>query len=212
MVRYARKTRKVFRKTYKPKTAGVKALRMVKAIKRTYKPEYKKIDLGAVTTTAGFIPTGAVLHGVAQGDSNITRNANKILVKSISMKGYVQHNNTATIGQMVRIWIIQDTQQVGDTTPVAGDIWQVAASSVTSPLNRDSVGRFKILWSKSYIVDPSSEMKQISMYKRLTLPIRYNGTTASDIQKNGIYVFIASTDDTNKPSVVTNIRVNFIDN
>lgn len=201
------------RRTYRKKVGVArKALRMVKAIKRTYRPEYKKIDLGAVANDVGTTANTQLLHGIAQGDTNITRNGNNILIKSVSMKGWIQHNNTATVGQMVKMWLIADKQQIGDTTPTAADIWQVAASSVTAPLNRDTTGRFKILWSKTYTVDPGNEIRPIYMYKRLTHPVKYNGTTGADIQKNGLYLFMASTDDTNKPQVNTNIRTTFLDN
>jgi len=210
--RFVRKARPMRRRRYAKKSPAYKALRMVKTIKRTYNPEVKKKDMGQSDYSAGTTAGVIAITGIAQGDTNLTRNANKILAKSVIAKGWIKHNNTATDGQVVKVWLIQDKQQVGDTSPTAANIFTVAANSVTSPLNPDTVGRFKILWSKTYIVDPSSEIKTLYMFKRLSLPIRYNGTADSDIQKNGLYVVYASSDNTNKPTLTIDIRTSFYDN
>jgi len=212
MAIYKRKTfrRKVFRR--KPKTLAQKAYRMAKSIKRTYKPEVKKSDKGQSTYNVGTVAGVIPVTSIAQGDDNLTRSAHKILVKSVVAKGWIKHNNTASDGQVVKVWLIQDKQQVGDTAPTAANIFTVQGNSVTSPLNPDTVGRFKILWSKTFILDPSNEIKTMYMFKRLSLPVRYNGATISDIQKNGLYILYASSDDANKPTLTIDIRTSFYDN
>lgn len=172
---YARRKygqRKMYRRRrYVPKNTKVvarKAFNMVRAMRRTYKPELKKYDNGqssyACGTTAGFVP----VTGIAQGDNYNNREGNKILVRYVNAKGWIKHNNTATDGQVVKVWLIQDKQQVGDTAPTAAQLFTVAANSVTSPLNPTTCGRFKILWSKTYIVDPSNEIKPFYLNKKCT--------------------------------------------
>ena len=44
------------------------------------------------------------------------------------------------------------------------------------------------------------------------LPVRYNGTTSDDIQKNGLYIVYASSDNTNSPNLTIDIRTSYNDN
>lgn len=215
MAIYKRKTlkRKTYRrKTYKKKSLAGRAYAMVKSIKRTYKPELKKVDSAqstmSVPTSAYFQP----LHSIAQGSDYNQREGNKVVIRYITARGFIKHNNTATDGQVLRVMLVWDKQQISDTTPTAGDLFSVAAESVTSPMNPRNAGRFKVLWSKIYIVDPSNEIKSFYLNKRLSMPIRYNGTANTDIQKNGLYLVISSSDNINKPTFTRDVRTSFIDN
>lgn len=212
MAIYKRKTfrRRVFKR--KPKTLALKAYRMAKSIKRTYKPEVKKYDKGQSAYSAGTTAGVILINDMAQGDTSATREGNKILCRYVTAKGWIKHNNTATDGQVVKVWLIQDKQQIGDTSPTAANIFTVAANSIISPLNNDSAGRFKILWSKTYVIDPSNEIKPFNLYKRINIPTRFNGTASGDIQKNGLYIVYASSDNTNKPELTIDIRTAYIDN
>lgn len=102
MAIYKRKTfrRKVFRR--KPKTLAQKAYRMAKSIKRTYKPEIKYKDQSTSDYNAGTTAGVYGINAVAQGDTMITREGNKILCRYVCLKGHIKHNNTATDGQVVK--------------------------------------------------------------------------------------------------------------
>lgn len=189
-----------------------KAYTMARTIRRTYKPEFKKYDMNESTYNVGT--TAGVVHvnPIAQGDDFFNREGNKILGRSFYLNGYIKHNNTATDGQVIKLWLIQDKQQVADGLPTAAVIFNAPATSVTSALNANTVGRFKVLWQRTYTVDPSNEIKVVKMYKKMYLPVRYNGTTGSDIQKNGLYVVYASSDNTNKPTLTYDARFTYNDN
>lgn len=212
MAIYKRKTfrRRVFKR--KPKTLAQKAYRMARTLKKTYKPEVKKFDKGQSTYNVGVTAGLVLLNNMAQGDTIQTRQGNKILCRYVTSQGWIKHNNTATDGQVVKVWLIQDKQQIGDTSPTSADLFSAANNAVTSPLNENTVGRFKILWSKTYIVDPSNEIKRFKLFKRMYIPSRYNGTAAGDIQKNGLYIVYASSDDANKPTLTIDTRLGYIDN
>lgn len=209
--------RKVVRKTYRrrrPKTLAAKAYGMCKYLKKIYKPEIKKRDKAQVSYNVGT--TAGVFHvnDIAQGTITTadTRVGNKILCKYVTAKGWIKHNNTATAGQVVKVWLILDKQQIADTTPSAADIFQTPANSATSPLNNETVGRFKILWSKTYVVDPSNEIKPFNLYKRMNIKSWFNGATSSDIQRNGLYIVYASNDNTEfKPELTIQCRTAFTD-
>jgi len=143
----------------------------------------------------------------------------------------------------VRIMIVLDTQQASDDLGVTPS--EVLASTATdwacmvSFRNIDSYkGRFKVMYDKTvrfsaqttaFIMDSETTsvdvtqaygLKDINL--RLTktfpgrgLPITYNGSGATDIQKNGIY-WLMFTDNqlaaTNPTAVSLNVRQTFVEN
>lgn len=210
----------VYRKKYVKKnkyTAKKKSMKFkvnkafygMRNMRNLYRPEYKKYDTSA-STSAGTSSTVTTIVDIAQGDTVATRNANRILVKKIQLQGTVQHNNTSTVGQYVKVYLIQDKQQIGDTAPVENDVFD--ASGINAFLSPNTVGRFKILKCFKIIVDPSNECKAINLFKRTTIPVTFNGTASTDIQKNGLYLFMKSDDNTNKPVINWRCRVVFVDN
>jgi len=120
------------------------AYNKVRQIAKTYHPEVKKFDVGPYTAVSvGTAATVYTLTNIGQGDTITTRQGNKILVKYLAIQGYLQHNNSSTIGQYVKIYLILDKQQVGDTQPTGLQIFET--NGVLSYLNAGNVGRFKIL-------------------------------------------------------------------
>lgn len=208
--------RKVGRRTYRRRNRGPKRTYRRAYAQRgrrsPFSPELKKVDLGQSDYSAGT--TAGVIHvnAITQGDDYNQREGSKVVIRYVNARGWIKHNNTATDGQVVRVWLILDRQQVADSSPTAANIFTTAANSVTSPLNPSTVGRFRILWSKTYTVDPSNEIRPVFMGKKLFVASRFNGTANTDIQKNGLYIVYASSDNTNKPTLTLDVRTSYNDN
>ena len=154
------------------------------------------------------------LTAIAQGDGANTRTGNSILVRNIAMRGWLEINNAVNNNTRVMMALVQDTQQLTDTSPSVADIF-ASATSPTSLLNNQTLGRFKILKRWNYTLLPVSagqNVKQVEFYKTLYFHTRYNGSATTDIQKNGLYLVIITSENANYPIVNMNVRVGYHDN
>jgi len=196
--------RKTFRKfpRRKKSVAGmaVTAYRMAKSIKRSQEKKYANLTYSSALATT-FNTWG--LHEIAQGDTASTRDGQMITIKSIHLRLAWDISGNNASGCFVRCVIVQDTQQVGDTTPATLDVFQANTwnSTYAYPNN---VKRFKILWDKTFQTDPKAiawngtanyNLDTAVFKNKWVFPkiknIYYNGTGALDIQKNGIFIFMA---------------------
>lgn len=174
--------------------------------------EMCKVDYvqnGTNITNAGAIVD---LTNIGQGDDENARHGNSIYARSVNWKGYIARPTTGDVVQIVRLLVIMDTQQVGDTAPTVNNVLE----SVTpyAHLNTATVGRFKILCNKLISLDTAN---RLSATFEINLPmrhhIRYNGTTGGDIQRGGLYLGFLSTQATaNYPVLYSECRLSYHDN
>lgn len=218
MKKYARKkgtksNKPWYHKKYSTYQIARKAYNAAKWIKSVVNVEYKKYD-NLYNTTIGTTGTKVVdLTTIAQGSTDATRNGNSIKVVSLLCAGQVSHNVISTGTNVVRLLIVLDTQQVSDTSPSFADIVDSSfADDIHAPLTRATVGRFKVIRDRLFDTDPSNITKHFKMYIKLDHHMRFNGTTSTDIQKGGLYVFAVSNDNANKPLLLCNCRLTFVDN
>lgn len=160
-------------------------------------------------TTAGDISS---LNLIAQGDGDSGRTGNSIFVRGLSIQGNMSRNSAGTYpdGQVVKLMVVMDTQQVGDTSPAITDI--IESNGVNSFLNSDTVGRFQVLYNKRITLDTQHPNVLIKFNKSMRHHIRFNGSGASDVQKGGLYVLALSNESTNAPTVGLQCRLTYHDN
>lgn len=222
-----RKTYK--RKTYKKKTMAQrgyvkpsimqstnylanKAFEGVKFLKGIINSELHKRDF----VQGGFnIPNSTqpvqLLNGLSQGDTVSTRTGNSLLMKHISIRGYINFDTLGSSNStIVKYWVVVDQQQIGDTNPVFSDIF--SNNDVLSLLNSSTVGRFKILKTGLCIRDLNVNQKQVNIDIPLNMHTRFNGTASTDIQKNGIYLCWTSNQSTALPTASYLTRISYYDN
>jgi len=154
------------------------------------------------------------ITGLAQGDGVSGRTGNSILAKTYSMNGYMYIAPTQTTNTRVMLALVLDKQQVEDTTPNIGSIF-VDPVDPSTLLNSSNLGRFSILWRKQYTLDAitaGTPAKQVKCFKRLGFHVRYNGTTNTDIQRNGLYLVMITSEPTLYPTIKMNVRFSYHDN
>lgn len=181
-----------------------KIARLERMVART-KPEVKYADLTQTMTNVP-VSTGSVgaLTLVAQGVTVAGRIGNFIRVHHIeyhaSITGYV---TSVTIDSAYRVYIVQDTTQVGDTAPALADLVDQPSQPIVQLRNVNQMRRFRVLYDSGpqLIGVPgavgsltTSEAKfQIHVRKdNLNIEVAYNGVASTDIQKNGIYVMVST--------------------
>lgn len=209
---FRRKRRSIpwYNKKYNAMQLASKAWSGVKYIKGLVNSEsYRVITSGDVNPTS----SGTVVHytAVAQGDGVNARTGNSIFVRQFFVNMTVKIHPSITGSTFCRCIAFIDTQQVGDTTPGVTDVLESA--NINAPLAINTSGRFQILKSWEFDLNAVNKpSKIIKKFFNLHHHVRYNGTSASDIQKGGIYILYLSTEATNTPTFGTNNFIRYHDN
>lgn len=178
---------------------------------RAMKPEKKVFDtLINTDDLAGNVvnPVHLISQGVAQNE----RVGNSVHAVGLYFNWVADadgKDDTSNFIEM-RFLVIQDLQQVGDASPTTQDIFEdPLLYPLTTPLKRENYGRFKILyerriphqyganWSNPGGANLStSRAYRDSGYIKVGKDLRYNGASAADIQKNGLYLVWLAADMT----------------
>lgn len=171
--------------------------------RRVDTPELKYIDTSAVDQ--GILAAGSLvlMNGCATGTTVTTRVGRKIVMKSITIN-INTFNAGATsqsypIGVSGKISLVYDSQPNGGAAPGYTSIYKSAHP--TSPLNLDNRDRYKVLWTKNFVVgsyeiaaskltagSPTNSTRK--GYKKCNLPVIFggDGSTQADIQTGALYL------------------------
>lgn len=197
---------------YAPKSRSnskiAKLERKVQKIERGGNKELKTFDFSYNTDP---LSTGAIalITGIAQGDTSITREGLQIRPKSLELRLLLTANNSGT--EYARMIIFRDTQQAG-TAPTVAQLLE--EDTVLGFPEHDTRPRFKILRDKTFKLDNGNINGHIRKYF-ISLPktsrIYYSGTTGSAISmgKNNLYVYWVSTTSADHPSLSSRFRLRF---
>lgn len=199
-----------YNRKYSPGDIASKAWAMAKYLKSIVNVEHHKVDFPiSATGSVGTTPVITNLTAIATGDTEGTRTANSILLRYLYMKQTVRLNASSNYAR-VRVVVVRDKQQVGDTAPAWLDVYE--STSPIALLNKNTVGRFDILFDKCYDLDANNAQFVVDKYIRLQSHARYNGSASTDIQKGGIYYMYVGDDNTNQQSLTANLRMCYVDN
>lgn len=145
-------------------------------------------------------PTSVYL--VSQGTDIGQRVGNVITPRKLVWNFTFVNNNTSD-NRVVTVCFIRDkrTQNSG-TAPSWSDVFEGAVIDATRPnnlVNLLNAGRFDILYRKQFVLsDQNAEGQQRILKGVLRLkpiPIRFNGTGATDIESNPIYMYTCGGSD-----------------
>jgi len=177
------------------------------------KPEIKFADITLASTNIS--PTaGVTVHmtAIAQGIAVNQRIGENVQVRHVEFHGEVTYANS--VGSSTndtptyRVYIVQDMQQIASTSPSVADLVDQPSTPVYQLYNVSEQKRFRVLYDSGpqmlsfgtpAITPPvNSNVVQMARYqlhlkKRVSIPVEFNSTGSSTIQKNGIY-FMLSTD------------------
>jgi len=208
-----------YNKKYSALDLAKKALAGLSYVKGMINCERHKMEFSDVSAPT-ITNTGNVYHltGVNQDDTDSGRTGNSLLARGLYYSYTIRNSNTPLTFTTVRVMIIQDQQQISDSSPsnITGILEYTSGPRVVnSPLDSATVGRWKILHDSRLELDTVSQ-PQVSRtgYIPLRHHIRYNGTGSADIQKGGIYcIFMADQAAANNPFLwQMQTRLYFYDN
>lgn len=139
-------------------------------------------------------PYNVLLSGMSQGDGRNERTGNEVFAKNLFVR-YRMHMDPeqADLYSAIRVAIVHDKQAVADTIPEWTDVFGSADSDLTPLMSIENMGRFRVLWDKIFKFDADNPVVFGSVYLRLGFPVRFNGTSATDCQKNSVFLVAIST-------------------
>jgi len=192
----------------------------VKSLQRVVKdilPELKNFTVDLGQTNFGVSGTIQHLTGIAQNPAENQRIGEDVTVKSIAIRGKISDmTSTGTLStpSYYRFYVVKDRQQVNDTTPAISDIF----SSTDPVLALPSISfseRFTFLWQSPLLqnnaVLTGNQFPVCTWSWSGTIKVGYNGSGSTDIQKNGIYFVILTTDAGGVVDFTGSARVSFTD-
>lgn len=175
---------------------AVSAVKGVNRLRKLVNSELFFVDSEA---SGSLDNNGAVTHltGIAVGDTNSGRTGNSILLKSVMVRFFLAQTALATTPtSLVTVFLIQDKEQVADTTPSFGTIFPTPTATLEGlyGLNTQTgVGRYNVLRRWHLTLDSiSNGSHSIEQYFEINEHVRYNGTASTDINKNGLYLYFLS--------------------
>jgi len=198
-------------------------------MRMTYTMPEKKIKDVSIVTAVRDTGSIALLNGLSLGTSITTRIGQKVVVKSIHFKIYMEAAQfTATPTVMptaLRCMLIWDNQP-NTQTPALSDIIEDASNTVALVSSQFTgyLSRFRILWDKRYTLTNAISNIQApknndydEIFLKTNLLISYSDTNNGDIQDiiTGAIFFVAVSDSAgaaNDVSVYAYSRIRYVDN
>ena len=199
-----------YNRKYSALQLAAKAWKATRYIKGLVNSEMLHHRIGGnftIDSTGGLLS----LASISQGDSDSGRTGNSIFARNLSMNLNVKINASNLATQFIRIVLLQDNQQISDTTPTISDVLDSAYPN--APLNQSTAGRFTIIRNWEFYLNATNQPGRVlKKYFKLWHHIRYNGSASTDIQRGGLYLLYISDQATNPPTVGYQIKLGYHDN
>jgi len=165
--------------------------------------------------------TGRLHHltNIAAGTGQFQRVGRRITPTALSFRFVFERQTNTDRPLSTTIMVVRDTQQVGDTSPTTTDILSYVGAIGTGLgiLNKNNVPRFTVLYRRTFLladVQSGVNGQLIDEYIKLApINVGYNGDGTADIERNGLYMLMASDGDpaTNDIFVTGNATLHFVD-
>lgn len=170
--------------------------------------ELKIFDVSNIFSidTTGEVPTTGQLNLVPQGTDEDERIGNKLVIKSIQMRGTLVYSPGASANatDVSHMYLVLDTQANGAAAGVT-DVFNTNNLALAMR-NHDNQKRFKILkhftheWNAmAGVTTAYNQMAQpYSFYTKCNIPINYSGATGAitEIRKNNLFLLAGTAGQT----------------
>lgn len=190
-----------------------KALAIARKLRALINVEYKTVQV-TLPTAPTTVAVVTHLSACGQNDDLSGRDGRKIKAFSIQVMGSLKMHETAT-ATSTRIVVFIDHANQG-TIPTLATWWDDEASFFNGEMRAQSPqtnARFIVIFDKLILQsDSGTKLTRINFYKRLNHHITYTGTTAADEGLGTVWIMIASSEATNKPTLCLKSTFKWIDN
>ncbi len=141
------------------------------------------------STTSSTTPTFNAFTNIAQGDTNLTRDGNEILIKRVRLNFSMAAADTTNIIRLILFY------WNNDTTPAVEDLFIDGAGDVNSTLlNHNQNAR--ILFDKRIALSSTGANNVVlfsydKKYKK-GVKVEYNSSTSTDVHRNSLHLMNVS--------------------
>jgi len=153
-----------------------------------------------------------LLNGLNTGATAVTRNGNRVVFRSIQLRGMIYPDAEANKNTVNHIWIIYDTQPTG-ALPNINDFFE--GSNGMSFIKYDSRYRFIPLVHRVFTLGMQSATMSdfcvcdVDIYKKLNRVTVYKGNTddIADIAYGALYIVVIGISNANTSRMNYNMRI-----
>lgn len=189
--------------------AGVKALKMVKALKKSTKPEIKRWA-GSTSTTMDTTGATVTLFNPAQGITYQTRLGEVAKPLYIKIRLVTQLNAGGNLN-LYRILLVKGKKENG-SIPGLSDV--LTSNTIQSTRKFDEKQKYQILWDSARVLETGAavgiQAHIISKYFKFHGPIRFVNDTTS-IEDGGYYLMYFSDQVVSLPTLKFDWEIGFTD-
>ena len=190
----------------------------VKWLKSVINVEQKFHDRSSVLSATETM-NNILINGIAQGDTQTTRDGASIKVMRGIVSGYVEYNPLGNSAQTVRVVVVRRAQNASSAPGVAiNDIFEgpgTGAAAVTAFYNKVAMGGYHVLCDKKITVNADYPRKYFKCYIRGGWHTKFTGSggAVGDISNNNLHVlYVGDQTSTNYPNFYNNTRIVYTDN
>lgn len=170
--------------------------------------EYKYVNTSASSqpTTTGAI---TFLSGIAEGNSNVTRDGEQVKITSIHWKAVMTQHASASL-TFARVIIFIDNSQDG-TPPTVANL--LTTDSATGHRNIAFKNRFAVLYDKVISMGDKT-VRNFEFFKKLNMKATYSSSLATNAAATGnhLFIYLYSSEPTNYPTLYWDVRLRYVDN
>lgn len=172
--------------------------------------EVKHFDTSATTTIPSGAWTVTPLFQIPQGNTDESRNGEKLRVKSLNTKLVISKASNPS-NTCVRIVLVKVPIVSTETNP-ATQVFNGAYFQTFR--NMEYTKKFRVVWDKTVSLNSISSKKFLSKFNKLDLPVSYTSGAGDSIEANGYYLMTLSDSQSSgdNPTVTIRTRTRYIDN
>lgn len=191
-----------------------------KKVNKLYKRLQKEVDLKHWTVATNLENLVAVtpqysslVSGIVQGDTDQTRNGDKIRVQSIAWNMDFAVATNETGGTIIRFFIVYDRRPNGAQATYT-NVLNAANTRALMNLDTQYLGRFQVLYDQTFLLDTAdNQYAKCKGYRKVNLPVWYNANTGAigDVQRGNLFAMIITQNNDQNMNAYGYIRLRFTD-
>jgi hypothetical protein len=195
------------------RTAG-RALSVIKGAVSMLNTEVKVKDTSQGSTAVPDTGLFHLISGVAQGDTQVTRDGGSIKCKGGLCKIYLSKHASATLTR-IRVLIFMDMMNAA-ANPTAADFYNSSEvlglqNVITHP------NRYVFLYDHTVLLDAVKESQTVlniplEALKEVHFTFRGTGATVASCGGPTCFLYLAGSEATNTPASIVESRIFFVDN
>lgn len=185
------------------------ATKVKKVLSSRIERKFAEIQSASLNPSSTVGVATANVTGIAQGDTDQTRDGNEIRLRSINLRYRIQQHASAP-ETYVRVVMIRMKGTVSDAAPDWNDIY--LEDKIVSQKDHRLSERFTVLYDKVHAMSSAGRTAIFQKYyKSCDYKVKWNGAAAADHEHGSVFLYFMSNETTNTPSVTYSTQVSFED-